>query len=100
VGIALVAAFSYHTYSFTISVTESGGFHNQSFPLGSHVSGRWYADGSSLILEILTSGGTEIYEGQGYSGSFSFTADASSYHFYAIPTLAIVSVTGSYWAPL
>lgn len=100
--IAVLAVLSYHSYSFEILettgfLTDTGSY-NQSFPVGSQVSGSWSTPtGVSVDFYIFTPGGTPVFEGYGYSGSFSFTADYSSYLFdVSSSTLSDVSVSGSY----
>jgi hypothetical protein len=103
--VALVVVVSYHSYSFEI--VETGGFllnsgsYNESFPVGTQVSGSWSTPtGVTVDFIISTPGGSPVFDGFGYSGSFSFTTEYSSYLFGASSsTLTNVSVSGTYWSP-
>ncbi len=101
IGVAL----AYHSYSFTITesptilVTWAGGY-NKSLPVGVQVSGSWTTpNGVPVEFTIYTEGLSPIFIGEGYSGSFSFTADYSHYLFAVeSSSQTTVSVSGSYWA--
>lgn len=97
-------ALAYHTFSFTITesseIIEYGGSADLSVQTGVTVSGGWHTPfGESVTIQIDTPGGSEVYFGEGYSGSFSFTTSYTSYSFIAESGLnTTVFVSGSYWA--
>jgi hypothetical protein len=75
---------------------------NQTFPVGSVVSGSWHTwSGGKVEFTIETANGSTVYEELASSGSFSFLAQHSLYEFRTVSSAAQnTSVNGTYSAPL
>jgi hypothetical protein len=109
VAVGAVLAFSVpvsHSFSATFSCPALyvPVYENLTFPLHSAVSGSWSSSSNHTVLEIRTSlDGPIVYSNrpQAEVGSFSFTANQTTYLFMAGAYAATtVLVTGTYSLPL
>lgn len=72
-----------------------------SFPKGSAVSGSYSTALGISALVVFDSSGTQVYDGSGPSGSFSFTASNPPYYFVAVCVcIGTVTVSGTYYSPI